>query len=132
MSHTLRARTVLTKSDGFPLVDVVMASCAVPGVWPAVALGPDRFSDAGFLSDAHADLLGGEGRVLVVEPVPNIGGRYADAELAVLHRAVRLAPDEEATTALGQDPFDGTRRAAAAQAGFAQGVREWPRIEAVL
>lgn len=128
LAHGPALRRVLTVDDGFPLVDVVTASCAVPQVWPAVRLGDELLSDAGVLSDAHADLLADFHDVVVVEPVPNIGGRYRAAELAVLERALRIVPNDEAVAAIGSDPFDAGGRAAAARAGYAQGLREWHRI----
>ena len=35
------------RSSGVDLVDAVAASCAVPGVWPAVTIGGRRYMDAG-------------------------------------------------------------------------------------
>lgn len=132
LSTSTRGRRLLTVDDGFDLADVVAASCAVPGVWPAVALGDDVLVDAGPLSDAHADVLAAFSRVVVVEPVPNIGGRYRDEETAVLERAVVVRPDEESLAAMGGDAFALDTRAAAARAGLAQAGRERSRIEAVL
>ena len=51
------------------LVDAVGASCAVPGVWPAVTIGNRRFMDGGMRSVANADLAAGYERVVIVAPV---------------------------------------------------------------
>lgn len=132
LSHATEARRVFRATDGHSLADVVTASCAVPGVWPAVDLGGDLYSDAAVLSDAHADLLADVESVVVVEPTPNIGSRYRCEELTVLHRAVRVVPDDEATRVLGSDAFDAGVRPAAASAGYRQGRDVWRRIEALL
>ena len=51
--------TVFTKDSGVDLVDAVAASCAVPGVWPPVAIGDHRYIDGGVRSVTNADLAAG-------------------------------------------------------------------------
>jgi NTE family protein len=42
------------RDSRIPLVDAVAASCAVPGVWPPVAIGGRRYIDGGTRSFANA------------------------------------------------------------------------------
>ncbi|MER6976624.1 patatin-like phospholipase family protein, partial [Streptomyces carpinensis] len=58
------------RTCGVGLVDAVAASCAVPGVWPAVTVGDARYLDGGVRSFTNLDLAGGHARTLVVAPMP--------------------------------------------------------------
>jgi NTE family protein len=124
---------VLDKTSGASLVDAVMASSAVPGVWPPVAIDGRRYVDGGVRSGSNADYAAGASRVLVVVPlgsremVPtekSLGEelRAGGAEVTV------LAPDDASASAIGPNPLDPATRRPAAEAGRAQGrgVRiEW-------
>ncbi len=115
---------VFDRDSGVPLVAAVAASCAVPGVWPPVTIGGERYVDGGMRSTVNADLAAGVPRVLVLAPiVRGFGTRVAaqvetlragGAEVALLH------PDAAALAAIGRNVLDPARRAAAARAGWAQ------------
>ena len=68
---------VFDNTSGVPLERAVAASCAVPGVFPAVEVGGRRYVDGGLRSIANADLAAGHQRVLVLSPFP-IGSRLRD------------------------------------------------------
>ncbi|MYT41066.1 patatin-like phospholipase family protein, partial [Streptomyces sp. SID5471] len=70
-------RTAFDDTSGAGLVDAVSASCAVPGVWPPVSIGGQRWIDGGVHSSANADLAAGYGRVVVLAPVAAGGGPLA-------------------------------------------------------
>ncbi len=61
---------VFDNTSGVPLERAVAASCAVPGVFPAVEVGGRRYVDGGLRSIANADLAAGHRRVLVLSPYP--------------------------------------------------------------
>lgn len=114
------------RATGVPLVDAVAASCAVPGVWPPVTIDGRRYVDGGARSLANADLAAGHDRVLVVVPMALEGPDrdQLDAELAILAGTGKTrvtAADDASLAAIGPNPLDPSRRAAAYRAGLAQG-----------
>jgi NTE family protein len=59
-------RRAFDRSSSVDLVDAVTASCAVPGIWPAIALGGRRYMDGGVYSIDNADLAAGCDHVLIL------------------------------------------------------------------
>jgi NTE family protein len=117
------------RDSGVPLVLAVAASCAVPVVWPPITIDGRRYIDGGIRSGTNADLAAGSEAVVVIAPLPGaptFPGTGLAAELASLGGDVRTAvvhPDEAAATAIGPNVLDVSRRAAAAEAGRAQGTQ---------
>src|SRR5690606_30437571 len=60
---------VLDARCGLDLVDAVMASCAVPGVWPTVPFEGKQLMDGGLRSMTNADLASGCSYVLILAPL---------------------------------------------------------------
>jgi NTE family protein len=127
------------KAAGVPLVQVVAASCAVPGVWPPVTIGSDRFIDGGVRSPVNADLAQGCERVVILAPMSAGFGPVTklSTQVAALRAAgakvAAIEPDSASKSAIGTNALDPAKRPAAAQAGHAQAahavaaVREvWP------
>jgi NTE family protein len=116
---------VFDRASGVPLVDAVAASCAVPGVWPPVTIGADRYIDGGARSHTNADFAAGCDPVLVVLPLEP-GGRIAavlDRELAELRASAEVLlvrMDEHGRSAMGNNPLDPSTRHAMVAAGRAQ------------
>lgn len=118
------------RESGVSLVDAVAASCAVPGVWPAVTIDGRRYVDGGVRSAENADYATGFKRVTVVsplgvdsplpmeKPLPEVLDdlRAAGAEVTL------ITPDEAAKAAIGENPLDPATRTPAAEAGRAQGA----------
>jgi NTE family protein len=83
--------------------------------------------DGGVRSGTSADLAAGSEVVVVLAPMgdaPTFPGTGLAAELESLGEGVRTAvvhPDEAAVSAIGPNVLDPSRRAAAAEAGRAQG-----------
>lgn len=119
---------VLDRDSGVRLVDAVAASCAIPGMWPPVTIGVHRYVDGGVRSSENADLAVGFARVLILQ-VGFLADAVdpLDAERAFLlsrGSAVEIVrPDDASIAAIGPDPTDPAVRAAAAEAGFRQGLR---------
>lgn len=122
------------RDSGAGLVDAVGASCAVPGVWPAVTIGGRRYIDGGMRSPANVDLAAGYDRVVVLAPItagygPGTGVRRQVAELGAL--AYVVSPDRAARRAFGRNVLDPARRAPAARAGRAQAAAAARAVAAV-
>ncbi|WP_406639545.1 patatin-like phospholipase family protein [Amycolatopsis sp. WGS_07] len=122
---------VFDRSSDVLLVDAVAASCAVPGVWPAVSIKGKRYVDGGVRSSANADYATGSAQVTVIVPMgsaevfptePSFEQVLANLRAAGAKVAV-LEPDEASTAAIGPNPLAPETRAAAAAAGLAQGQR---------
>ncbi|MGY1452171.1 patatin-like phospholipase family protein [Streptomyces sp. SS8] len=112
--------------SGADLLRAVAASCAMPGLWPPVALRGRWWIDGGVRSTTNADLARGHRRVVVLAPLPRAFGPGPRAErLAARLRAegaevALLVPDAAARRELGRNPLDASRREACARAGRAQ------------
>ncbi len=125
------------RDTGWPLLDAVAASCAVPGVYPPITVAGRRLMDGGLRSPTNADLAAGCDRVLVVAPTAGFPGSplgpSLDDELGTLRRggeAHLVLADEAAVTAFGANPFDPAVRAPAARAGRAQAGRVADEVRA--
>jgi NTE family protein len=119
---------MFSASSGVPLVDAVMASCAVPGVWPQVAIGGRKYVDGGVRSGTNADLADGCDTVVVIGPVitgpmtsldPTVAA--AVAEMVARPSTVAIEADAGARAAMGASPLDPAARAPSAHAGRRQG-----------
>jgi NTE family protein len=124
----VQARTgdvrVFDKDSGADLVDAVTASCAIPGIWPPVTIGGDRYIDGGTRSVVNADLATGYQRILILAPMadPSLDEQVAGLVAAGDGVQVQvITPDDESTAAFGLNPLDPAVRAPAARAGYAQG-----------
>jgi NTE family protein len=128
---------VFTRDSGVALVDAVAASCAVPGVWPPVAIGGRRFMDGGMRSLTNADLAAGADRVLIVVPAlqgaPQLWGSSLEAEIATLAPAAVAVvhADQASVDAFGTNALSPATRAAAARAGRAVGAAHVARVAAL-
>ena len=105
---------VFDERSGVPLERAVAASCAVPGVFPAVEVGGRRYVDGGLRSIANADLARGHDRVVVISPYP-VAPNLRDLPQAQV-RALRprsrthlVIPDAHDLLAMGVDPLDMSR-----------------------
>ena len=126
-------RRVFDRSSGVDLVDAVTASGAVPGIWPAVALGGRRYMDGGVYSIDNADLARGCDDVLIFTlpaRVPPLCVASLDAAVDMLRRGGArvdvVHPDEASQVAfasVGGNLLDPSVREAAARAGREQGRR---------
>ncbi|WP_191983915.1 patatin-like phospholipase family protein [Amycolatopsis eburnea] len=118
------------RASGVPLVDAVAASCAVPGVWPAVTIDGRRYVDGGVRSGENADYATGFTRVTVVSPLGLDSPLPMEKPLPAVLDELRAAgaavalitPDEASVAAIGENPLDPSTRTPAAEAGRAQGA----------
>ncbi|MEC3978537.1 patatin-like phospholipase family protein [Amycolatopsis sp. H20-H5] len=117
------------KTSGVALIDAVAASCAVPGIWPPVTIGGERYVDGGVRSPHNLDYAAGAAEIVVIAPMGVDAPFPADKPLDVLADELRaggakvtlVVPDEASVAAIGPNPLDPGTRLPAAEAGRAQG-----------
>lgn len=126
-AHTGEARG-FGAGDGVDFIDAVAASCAVPGAWPAVAIGESAYMDGGIRSMTNADMAAGFRQVAVLAPLGYRDGNpvsgHLRRELRELQAggsaALALLPDEASAQAIGDNVLDPARIVDAAAAGVRQ------------
>jgi NTE family protein len=64
------ASVVWRRDSGVALDRAIAASCALPGVWPPISIGGQRFMDGGIRSMLNADLVPRHSAVIVVSCFP--------------------------------------------------------------
>jgi NTE family protein len=102
--------------SGVPLVPAVAASCAVPCLFPPVAVNGSRYMDGGVRSRTNADLAAGHDRVFVLAPrMPLMRPEAIDPAFTVIE------PDAAAQEAIGGNVFDAARWAQVLAAAERQG-----------
>lgn len=111
------------------LAAAVAASCAVPGMLPAVRIEGRLFFDGGLRSPANLDVADSADRVLAITPLTGSlrAHRRPSAQAAHLrsegHAVVAIAPTPRSRSAMGPDFLDPGRGAAAFRAGVADARR---------
>ena len=129
---------VWRKGDGVPIARGVASSCAVPGIYPPVAIRGRRWIDGGMRSATSLDVAAGYRRVICLAVVPTLAKTFMAARLEREAHKVALEggrvevimPDEASGAAFGVNLMDATRRADITEAGIAQGKREAARLKA--
>jgi NTE family protein len=104
-------RVAWTARDGVPLRHAIAASCSVPGLFPPVTIGDDRYVDGGLWSGSNADLLLDDGldAVLFVGPLAGEEGIGRVASRSFARELDTLRGAGIATFALTpREPFVGT------------------------
>jgi NTE family protein len=119
---------VFDRESGVALVDAVMASCAVPGVWPVVEIDGHKYMDGGMRSGSNADLAAGANPVLIITPSTEqtpMGPAVPQAELDALApaRVHAIYADAASIASFGVNPLDPAARRPAALAGREVGRR---------
>ncbi len=115
---------VFTRESGVDVVAAVTASCAVPTVWPPVAIDGRHYIDGGMRSTANVDVAAGAERVVVLAPLPRAFSRSTSIRSQLEKIAPRewsvITPDPESIAAFGKNLLDPARRADGARAGLRQ------------
>ncbi len=125
----------LDRDAGVPLALAVAASCAVPGVYPPMTIGSQRYIDGGVRSGTNADIAKGYQHVLILRaetldvsaldpqhttPIVTFEDELAELEQSGSQVLV-ITPDEASAAARGPNALDASRRAISAKAGREQG-----------
>lgn len=127
---------VFDGTSGVPLERAVAASCAVPGVFPAVEIAGRRYVDGGLRSVANIDLAAGHHRVISLAPYP-VGTHLRDlppVQLRFLRPRARtylVVPDAKDLWAMGANPLDMSRGAGTFETARAHGSRIADRVAEV-
>ncbi len=120
-------RVVLDRDSGATLVDAVLASCAVPGMWRPVSINGREYVDGGAHSLSNADLAAGFDRTLVLVPAMLDDGlvKLVDDEVAVLRPGTAhvIGADEASVAAIGPNPLDPSTRPAVFTAARSQAAQ---------
>jgi len=123
---------VFDRDSGVELVLAVAASCAVPLVWPAVAINGRHYLDGGMRSTANVDLARGADVVVVLAPIPQAFSKSTSIKAQLQRtgatRWVVITPDAQATADIGRNLLDPAQRAAAARTGLRQAADEAERV----
>ncbi len=120
---------VFDRDSGIDLVDAVAASTSSGAPY---SMGDNRYIDGGYRRNENADLATGCGRVLVLSPFggrsrhPLEWGMHLAAQVDELRasgsRVETFLPDGPSIDAFDVNMMDLSRRPAAAQAGYNQGM----------
>jgi NTE family protein len=115
---------VFDRASGVDLLHAVAASCAVPLVWPAVAVNGRHYVDGGMRSTANVDLARGADVVIVLAPLPQAFSRATSVRAQLERTGARgwvvATPDEQALVDIGRKVLDPAKRADAARSGHRQ------------
>lgn len=119
------------------LAAAIAASCAMPGVFPAVRVDGRLYFDGGLRSPLNLDLAESADSVIALAPLAGAvrAHRRATHQAGRLDaRVVLIRPDAASRGAIGRDLLDPRRSARVTAAGRAQGSAlgarlggEWPR-----
>jgi NTE family protein len=127
---------VFSRGEDVSLADAVMASCAIPLIWPVVTIDGHRYMDGGMRSPVNLDLAPGAGPVVALAPTTR-WHRWARLE----EQSSRLGPDRpvcvltmssEARRAQGRNPLNLDTVPAVALAGRTQGRHDAASVRAAL
>ena len=123
-------RIVWTKESGVDVIAAVAASSALPGVYPAITIGEQRYCDGGVYAMENADLAEGYAKVLILcvnLPIPT--PYRLDQHIEFLRRSGAdvevIQPDSSVVSILqqmGGSPVNPNVRAPVAQAAKMQGL----------
>ena len=137
-------RVAWTAASGVELVRAVAASCAVPGMFPAITVGDDRYLDGGLWSGSNADVLVGDGLEAAVFIGPmgvgstglaSFSARALERERALLATAgtaLELVEPGDRFSAAAMQLMDPSRRVEALEIGLAEGTDAVERLRALL
>ncbi|WP_433684068.1 patatin-like phospholipase family protein [Nocardia sp. CA-119907] len=127
-------RRVFDQRDAVALPDAVVASRAMPGVYPPMTIGDRRFMDGGMYSATNADLAAGAELLVTIHPLAHLFSTTAlDAELRSARPGESLAitPDQRSIDAFGSDLHDRAHWIPSFRAGFAQAEAEATRLQRI-
>jgi NTE family protein len=118
---------VFDAGSGVELARAISASCAVPGVWPPIAIEGHSFMDGGIRSGTNADVAAGYDKILVIAcfpeaPLSPLGMTLPQAVeiLEADSRVLVVTANEASMAAFGTNPLAMSSRSPSARAGQRQ------------
>lgn len=115
---------LLDSKSGLDIASAAAASGAAPGIWPVVEAAGRQWIDGGSVSSANEHFAENFDACLVISPMTlDLLVTPMKSRLEALSKtnSLLISPDEKSAAAIGANPFDASRRPAAAQAGYEQG-----------
>jgi NTE family protein len=116
------------RDSGVSLLDAVVASTALPGIWAAAEIDGRRYVDGGIRSLSNADAAAGYDRALILAPTElsdSVRSHLATESAAIAPARVHLISlDPASVEAIGDNPLDPVHRRPALEAGLAQAADE--------
>lgn len=134
---------VWNRTSDVPLARAVASSCAVPGIFPPIEIKGQHYMDGGMHSPTNAELAKGYKKVLIVDVtapahLTAANRRFArgiEREEQFLRNSgsqvILITPDAASHKAFGRNLMDSSHRAAAAEAGYAEGRAQAARVAAI-
>jgi NTE family protein len=129
------ARVAFEAGSGVSLLDAVLASGALPGIFALTEIDGRGYADGGVHSLYNADLAAGHDTVVVLSPMalnPYTQAQLDPERAALGDATVRVViADEPSLAAIGPNPISPEAAPAALAAGAAQAERELAALQAV-
>ncbi|MFC5751657.1 patatin-like phospholipase family protein [Actinomadura rugatobispora] len=98
------ALRVWDRDSGVPLHAAVASSCAMPGVYPPIAIGGRRYMDGALAGGSHAGLAGNADALVLVEPLAHLFPLPSASPVGTA--VARIVPDAASVRAFGGDLGD--------------------------
>jgi NTE family protein len=120
------ALEVFNESSGISLIEAVMASGAVPGIWPHVDMLNASWIDGGMISSTNAQLMANYKDIIILAPLDQKQGLvpsvYEDVEtLKVNSNVTLITPDQNSRNIIGTNIYSSQHIKEIGDAGYQQG-----------
>ena len=114
------------ETSGISLMEAVMASGAVPGIWPHVDMLGDSWIDGGMISSTNARLMANYKDIIILAPLDQKQGLvpsvYEDVETLKTNSNVTLiTPDQDSRNIIGTNIYSSQHIKEIGDAGYQQG-----------
>lgn len=114
------------ETNGISLMEAVMASGAVPGIWPHVDMLGASWIDGGMISSTNARLMANYKDIIILAPLDQNQGLvpsvYEDVETLKTNSNVTLiTPDQESRNIIGTNIYSSQHIKEIGDAGYQQG-----------
>ncbi|WP_239774850.1 patatin-like phospholipase family protein [Mammaliicoccus sp. N-M50] len=119
--------TVFNKKTGISLTEAVMASGAVPGIWPHVDFQGVSWIDGGMISSTNAKLMTDYQDIIVLAPLDQKQGLvpsvYEEVESLKEHsNVILITPDQKSKDIIGTNIYSAEHIKEIGDAGYEQGI----------
>ena len=114
------------ETSGISLIEAVMASGAVPGIWPHVDMLGASWIDGGMISSTNARLMANYKDIIILAPLDQKQGLvpsvYEDVETLKTNSNVTLiTPDQDSRNIIGTNIYSSQHIKEIGDAGYQQG-----------
>lgn len=118
---------IFSEKDGISLMDAVMASGAVPGIWPYVEYNGRKYMDGGFVNSANTLAVSSAEEIIVIAPLDQKQGQLPSvhedvAQLKQTKQVTLITPNQASRSIIGTNIYDNTKLEAIGDEGYKQGL----------